>query len=394
MAEKDFELHGQSYKTQKKYLTLEIKKTLGETLNDVLIRLVTGSELEAILMPQELPEGQGVVQTLVTSPDGLITGNLIAPVMPVNSAKLVSDITRLTPSTKKLAVVLKPCEYRALIELIKLQQASLDNIIVIGLECPGTFTVLDYEYIGKTGKSTPTDLILKYLQDQLKNEPKDPELRSACQNCEYFIPENVDISINLIGLDLKKSVVFSINTIEAQKLFTEAGFKLEDSFKDQKNHDSIVTKLNETRLEKVNKLLVETQDEVKGLDNLSKFFAKCINCHNCMTVCPICYCKECFFESSTFDYESEKFFKWSDRKGTLRMPNEMFLYHLGRFNHMVLSCVACGMCEQGCPSGIPLLKIYKTVGLNAQKVFDYVPGRNVDEPIPVLAFKEEELEPR
>ena len=76
------------------------------------------------------------------------------------------------------------------------------------------------------------------------------------------------------------------------------------------------------------------------------------------------------------------------------MPIDMFLYHLGRFNHMVLSCVACGMCEQGCPVGIPLLKIYKTVGLNAQKVFEYVPGRNVEEPIPVLTFKEEELEPR
>jgi formate dehydrogenase subunit beta len=52
------------------------------------------------------------------------------------------------------------------------------------------------------------------------------------------------------------------------------------------------------------------------------------------------------------------------------------------------------MCEQGCPADIPLLSIYKTVGKNAQKVFDYEPGRSLEEDIPILTFKEDELEPR
>lgn len=396
MVDDDFKTHEQSYKQGAKFIEIDLKTNLTNALNDFLIELLTKTDLEEILVPQELPGGQNNVQTLVPGPVGLQRGNIIAPVMPVNSAKLVSDITRLTPSPKKLAVVLKPCEHRALIELVKLKQASLDNIIVIGVECPGTFAVTDYAEVVSEGKSTPTELILKHLQDKdyIDQDLTAPALRTACQVCEFFTPENVDITINMFGIDLNKTAVISINTPSAQQLAGQTDLKFTDNYRAQKSHDEFVEKLAENRLKKIEELLEATQDEVHGLENLSNFFSKCINCHNCMTVCPICYCLECFFESSTFNYESDKYFKWSDRKGTLKMPIDMLLFHLGRFNHMVLSCVACGMCEQGCPSGIPLLKIYKTVGLNAQKVFDYVPGRNIEEPIPVLTFQEDELEPR
>jgi formate dehydrogenase subunit beta len=76
------------------------------------------------------------------------------------------------------------------------------------------------------------------------------------------------------------------------------------------------------------------------------------------------------------------------------MPKDTLIFHLTRMNHMATSCVGCGMCEQACPSKIELLKLYKTVGHNAQKVFDYVPGRSVDDELPLLTFREEELEPR
>ena len=84
----------------------------------------------------------------------------------------------------------------------------------------------------------------------------------------------------------------------------------------------------------------------------------------------------------------------SERKGMIKMPTDTLLFHITRFAHMVTSCVACGMCEQACPSGIPLLSIYKAVGLNAQGEFDYVPGRDLDEEMPLTTFKEEELQPR
>jgi formate dehydrogenase subunit beta len=58
---------------------------------------------------------------------------------------------------------------------------------------------------------------------------------------------------------------------------------------------------------------------------------------------------------------------------------------------MATSCVGCGLCEQACPSNIPLLKIFKTVSYNVQQIFKYVPGRDLEEPLPLTTFKEDEL---
>ena len=43
-----------------------------------------------------------------------------------------------------IAVVLRACEIRALVELVKLQQASMDSFLVIGIDCWGTYSVQDY----------------------------------------------------------------------------------------------------------------------------------------------------------------------------------------------------------------------------------------------------------
>jgi hypothetical protein len=40
-------------------------------------------------------------------------------------------------------VVLRSREIRALIELVKLQQANLDNLTIIGVDCLGTYEVDD-----------------------------------------------------------------------------------------------------------------------------------------------------------------------------------------------------------------------------------------------------------
>ncbi|MHC4789323.1 MAG: hypothetical protein ACYS8K_09010, partial [Planctomycetota bacterium] len=43
-----------------------------------------------------------------------------------------------------IGVVLRPCEIRAFIELVKLQQASIDPFLIIGVDCWGTYSVQDY----------------------------------------------------------------------------------------------------------------------------------------------------------------------------------------------------------------------------------------------------------
>ena len=61
---------------------------------------------------------------------------------------------------------------------------------------------------------------------------------------------------------------------------------------------------------------------------------------------------------------------------------------------MAVSCVGCGMCEQACPAKIPLLALFKGVGEDLQKVFEYSPGKSMKDPLPLVVYREEELEPQ
>jgi formate dehydrogenase subunit beta len=72
------------------------------------------------------------------------------------------------------------------------------------------------------------------------------------------------------------------------------------------------------------------------------------------------------------------------------MPTEILLYHLTRLNHVSASCIGCGMCESSCPRGIPLSTIFQAVAEEVQKKLEYVPGRSVEDAIPLATFEKEE----
>jgi len=50
-----------------------------------------------------------------------------------------------------------------------------------------------------------------------------------------------------------------------------------------------------------------------------------------------------------YAFEAEKYLGWAQRRGALRMPTNTLLFHLTRLNHMVISCVGCGLCAHHCP---------------------------------------------
>ena len=109
-----------------------------------------------------------------------------------------------------------------------------------------------------------------------------------------------------------------------------------------------------------------------------------------MTVCPICYCKTCLFKTASFDHEPDFYLNAARRKGALRMLSDTLLFHMTRMNHMSTSCVNCGMCTSACPSDIPVGAIFSAVGSQVQAVFDYQPGRDITEPLPLITFQEHE----
>lgn len=89
-------------------------------------------------------------------------------------------------------------------------------------------------------------------------------------------------------------------------------------------------------------------------------FNRCIRCYGCRDVCPVCFCTTCSLEQQTV------------APGGKLPPDSSF--HLVRAVHMAGRCIDCGLCEEVCPSGIPLRALYKKVNALVGELFDYQTG--------------------
>ena len=360
-------------------------------VNGFLKSLLEQGVVKSILAPRASANGMTVLQALVSSSQEVGSIDVLAPAMPVNAAALLSDITRLArPSVQgmepvPIAAVIRPCEWRATVELTKLKQVNLGGTLMITTDCYGAVPVKTYASKRKQG-TEPKDMFEASRSGGLAEE-----MRSACLVCEHPVASNSDISILFMGSDLEGEIVLEANTEKGEKTLAKLGLEAAGS---PEKRDAVVKETVEKRTEERKKMAEHVAKDVTGLDNLLSLLATCINCHNCMRACPICYCKECFFDSSAFEAEPDKYLNRATKKGALRMPSDTLLFHLGRLNHMSSSCVACGCCEEACPNGVELLKVFKIVGDEVQKVFEYVPGRSFDEELPLATFREDELEPR
>lgn len=363
-------------------MILEVKQEkLLQTLNNFFHDLLEKKIVDALLIPQEVPSGKVTLQTLVKDPSKLGKINPLAPVIVVNSAKIISTLA-FKDIGQKIGVVLRPCEIRALVELAKLEQVDMKNLIVIGVDCLGTYKVRDYaRLVSKKGDGY--SLALESLRG-LKEEG----LRAACKICRYFVPENTDIKICLIGVDAGGGVAVEVSS---QDIANGLGLR-EDGGMDGRKEAIFHLIQEKERLRE--SIFSEIQDRFSSIEGLLDEFATCTRCFNCRNACPICYCKECIFETQTFTYEPERYIEWAKRRGIIKIPMDTLLYHLVRMNHMVTSCVGCGLCEEACPNALPISILFSSIAQNVQGLFEYVPGRDVKEGLPTTTFKEEELQPR
>jgi formate dehydrogenase subunit beta len=361
-------------------VVLEVKDgDVTGALRGFLKSLLEKGLLDALLAPVAVPSGKNVVQTLVEDIGRIDHAEPLAPVMPVNSAKIVSTLTRTAAPGKKIGVVLRPCELRALHELVKLKQADLTNLVLIGMDCFGTYSVSDYSEAGVS-----TDAFLKTAAGD-----GDPKIRQSCRICRYPAPLNADLVIGLIGMDLNRELLIRGETPGGERLLGALGI---DGDGDAAKRDAAVAKLATTRDGQKNEFLQKAAAEFGGLQNMLSALSSCVACHNCRVACPICYCRECLLDSPTFtQWEADKYIEWADRKGALRLPADSLLFHLVRLNHMGASCVACGLCEDACPNGVEVFKLFGLGGAKVQQLFDYLPGRSLEDELPLTAFKEKEF---
>ena len=362
-----------------------------ETLRVFFHDLLEKKIVDALLVPKKLPSGDGYCQTLIRDTEMLRDVNPLAPTLPVQSARLISHLSITDPGCR-VGAVLKSCEIRAVIELVKFLQVKLDKLILIGVDCPGTYEPLDYAKMSREKEegASITGGLLKGARDG-KIEPQDGyNLRLACQICEYPNPQNADIVIGLFGHDPQKEIFIQLRDHLAGE-FAEKGI-LATAEEGSPSRDLVIERLAEERIKRRDEVFDAFRSRVESLQDLMDTLSTCIRCHNCMVACPICYCKECVFRTPALEHKADQFLRWADRKGGVRMPTDTLLFHLIRLSHMVTSCIGCGLCDSACPNDLPVATLFRAVGQKVQGMFDYTPGKSVDEEPPVATFREDELQ--
>jgi formate dehydrogenase subunit beta len=345
----------------------------------LLKQLLEAKVVDALLVPMQT-RVDTITPMLVADPDLLDAANPLAPMVGLNAAYVAGRVSIREPRGR-IGVVLRPCELRALVELVKLKQASLDDIVTVGLDCLGTYDVPVYNAMRANGGLDVAALLATAKNGELAPQ-EGYAFRDACQMCEKPHVEGADVTLELFGADLTAGIPVTLPDEMAEKL------ALSPVEEDDSRADVIEglvaqrTQVRDARFDAMRQRL--EQEGVEGV------LAACVRCHNCMTVCPICYCKTCLFKSPTFDHEPMQYVRWARHKGAYRLPADTTLFHLTRLNHMALSCVGCGMCTSCCPAELPVGQVFRTIGQEVQEAFDYVPGRDVEEPVPLVTFREDE----
>ena len=333
---------------------------------------------DAILIPMKVPAGDSYVYVLIKDKSLIKDALPFPPIMSVQGAKAVSSITRLGKGNIKIAAIMRPCEIRATIELAKLEQTNLENITLVSMDCPGVIPFSDF--------IKDPEKAMKLFDNAIKQED-DKIMRPVCQICDKSSMIAGDLHIGTLGA--KKDTFFIIsNSKKGNDVLDKLDITPKDSIDSWKAKVKEKTEKKQIKRKKTHK---DLKTQIGGLDNFLDAFSRCINCHNCMSVCPICYCRLCYFDSDKVKYSPNEYLQKAENKGSIRFLPDTSLFQIGRMIHMSLSCVSCGSCEDSCPMSIPVAQIFSMIADETQGLFDYVAGRSLNEPIPLKTYKEDEL---
>ena len=360
---------------------IKIKKNIEEGLFDFLKSLLEKEKINGVFTLKKMDDNGAVSYSLITSPDEFKNAVPLSPFMPVNAGKALSSFTLLGKTEEPIAAVLRPCELRAFVELVKRAQGDIENFLIISPTCGGVLS------LNLMGDKNQEKMVSQYWTSVKKAEIS-PDTRETCQFCENFLPINADITVATLGnKDLDKEFILFLNSAKGEEFAKHA----EGSAVSEEIETKEINELKKKREELKEKFFKETGKEGEGLKSLINIFAPCLGCHGCSHVCPICYCILCDFDAKTHEYHSASLSSDLKRKGGLKVPTGNLLFHIGRMAHMAVSCVSCGMCSDVCPVNIPVATVFSKVGSSLQKEFNYFPGKDIEEPAPQGTYKEEEF---
>ena len=204
-----------------------INNDLVAAFRQIVEQVLAMETIDAVLVPKRPSPSAMVMPSLITDPKQLEGMDPLAPAFAYNAATVVSRLTR-RPSGHRIAVMLRPCEIRAFIELVKLNQGSLEEIVTIGSDCLGAMGNVDYLLFADPDGPASTR---SFYQNLLQNQ--DPpmqgiKLAAACQACEHPFADGADLAVGLWGVNTRKHLLLLAQSDKGDQLLTALKFPQTD----------------------------------------------------------------------------------------------------------------------------------------------------------------------
>lgn len=233
----------------------------------------------------------------------------------------------------KVAVVVKPCDAKSVVELIKENKISREDVMTIVVPCPG---VLDANALRGID-----------LRDVRSVEWRDGSVVVTTGSGETKLANEHSFLSKCLTCDLGDPTLADVKLGEQP---ARGGLEGGDISMEE----------------------YERLSPAERRDFWARQFSRCIRCYACRGACPGCYCNECFVDKHAEIWIS----KATD-------PTTNWFFHTTRAMHIAGRCIGCGECERACPMGIPPSLLNKKLDMDVEEMFGTSPGED-PEALPIL----------